>query len=84
MILADKKLGGPTNCGLLFGALWANQLFLSFIPRDVYNRFGTICFASYSKFLVPVLILSPYSVAPGVLRDNWFNMFHNVSFLFDV
>ena len=52
---------------------------LSSIPRDVYKRFGTICFASYSKFLGPVLILSPYSVAPGVLRDNWFTMFRNVS-----
>ena len=27
--MADKKLGGPTNCGLLFGALWANQLFFA-------------------------------------------------------
>ena len=57
---------------------------LSDIPRDVYKRFGAIRFASFSKFVGPVLILSPYSVAPGVLRDDWSNMFHNVSFLFDV
>ena len=56
---------------------------LSSIPPDVYKRFGAIRFASFSKFSGPVLILSPYSVAPGVLRDNWFDMFHNVSFLFE-
>ena len=55
---------------------------LSSIPRDVYNRFGTIRFASFSKLLGPVLILSPYSpclASRTRVRDKWFKMFHNVS-----
>ncbi|MGK3738461.1 MAG: hypothetical protein ACI90V_005308 [Bacillariaceae sp.] len=53
---------------------------LSRVPAKAKKRFGEICFGSFAKFTGPVLVMSPYSVAPGPLRDNWLEMFKNVSF----
>lgn len=50
---------------------------LSRVPNKVKARFGEIFFSSFGKFTGPVLVLNPYSVAPGLLRENWFTMFNN-------
>ena len=52
---------------------------LSRIPDAVKGRFGEICFAKFGKFIGPVIILSPYCVAPGTVRENWLEMFNSVS-----
>jgi hypothetical protein len=57
---------------------------ISRVPGKAKKRFGEICFGSFAKFTGPVLVMSPYSVAPGPLRDNWLEMFKNVSFKFIV
>ena len=57
---------------------------ISRVPGKAKERFGEICFGSFAKFTGPVLVMSPYSVAPGPLRDNWLEMFKNVSFKFIV
>merc|ERR1711865_565892 len=50
---------------------------LSRIPDAVKGRFGEICFAKFGKFIGPVIILSPYCVAPGTVRGNWLEMFNS-------
>ena len=52
---------------------------LSCVPAEVKARFGEIYFATFGKFVGPVLIMNPYHVEPGPLRDHWFTMFRNVS-----
>jgi hypothetical protein len=52
---------------------------LSCVPAEVKARFGEMYFATFGKFIGPVLILNPYSVEPGPLRDQWIAMFRNVS-----
>ena len=52
---------------------------LSCVPEEVKARFGEIYFSTFGKFVGPVLIMNPYKVAPGLLRDQWLTMFHNVS-----
>lgn len=54
---------------------------LSRVPDKVKARFGEIYFSTFGKFTGPVLVMNPYSVAPGLLRENWFTMFNNVSIL---
>mmetsp|Transcript_27818 Transcript_27818/g.65392 ORF Transcript_27818/g.65392 Transcript_27818/m.65392 type:complete len:844 (+) Transcript_27818:118-2649(+) len=50
---------------------------LSRVPEEVKARFGEIYFSTFGKFVGPVLIMNPYKVAPGLLRDQWLAMFHN-------
>ena len=51
------------------------------IPEDVKNDFRKVGFAKWGKEFLPVMQMSPYEVAPGGVRDQWMEMFHNVSFL---
>jgi len=50
---------------------------LSCVPVEVKARFGEIYFSTFGKFLGPVLIMNPYKVEPGPLRDYWLSMFYN-------
>ncbi len=52
---------------------------LSCVPEEVKARFGQIYFSSFGKFVGPVLIMNPYKVEPGPLRNQWITMFRNVS-----
>ena len=52
---------------------------LSGVPAEVKARFGGMYFATFGKLVGPVLVMNPYSVEPGPLRDQWITMFHNVS-----
>lgn len=50
---------------------------LSCVPAEVKARFGEIYFSTFGKFVGPVLIMNPYKVEPGPLRDQWLTMFRN-------
>ena len=52
---------------------------LSHVPAEVKARFGEIYFSTFGKFTGPALVMDPYRVEPGPLRDQWIAMFHNVS-----
>ena len=52
---------------------------LSAVPDEVKSKFGGIYFSSFGKMVGPVLVLNPYKVEPGPLRNQWITMFHNVS-----
>jgi len=47
------------------------------VPEEVKARFGKIYFSTFGKFVGPVLIMNPFNVEPGLLRDQWIHMFHN-------
>lgn len=51
---------------------------LAGVPDHVKARFGEVCFAKWGKQILPALVLSPYSVAPGGVRDIWFEMYSKV------
>lgn len=54
---------------------------LADVPKQVKDRFGKIFFSKWSINILPVLVLSPYSVPPGPVRNMWFDMYHKVSSL---
>jgi len=49
---------------------------LSQVPPEVKARFGEIYFSTFGKFIGPVLVMDPYKVEPGPIRDQWVEMFH--------
>jgi hypothetical protein len=44
------------------------------VPEKVKARFGQICFSKWGKEFLPLLVLNPYDVPPGVVRDQWLTM----------
>lgn len=51
------------------------------IPKKYSNMFGSIGFTKWNKgTIIPVLILSPYEVPPGAVRQMWMDMFAKVRF----
>lgn len=62
---------------LLFEEEKAN--ILDQIPKDIVNDFRTCGFAKWNKEFLPCMQLGPYDVAPGLIRDQWMDMFENVS-----
>jgi len=52
---------------------------LSAIPETYKSMFGQIGFTKWKKEMIPVLILSPFDVSPGPVRDGWLQMFERVS-----
>jgi len=50
---------------------------LSRVPEEVKSRFGEIYFSNFGKFVGPVLVMNPYKVEPGPLREQWLTMFRN-------
>ncbi|KAG7361462.1 hypothetical protein IV203_036563 [Nitzschia inconspicua] len=45
------------------------------VPKAVKKRFGEILFATFGSYIGPVLILNPYHVSPGPVREQWFKMY---------
>ena len=43
------------------------------------NRFRKLGFAKWGKDILPVMFLSPYDIPPGYMREQWMQMFANVS-----
>jgi hypothetical protein len=62
---------------LLFEEEKAN--ILDQIPKEIINDFRTCGFAKWNKEYLPCMQLGPYDVAPGLIRDQWMDMFENVS-----
>ena len=52
---------------------------LADVPDKVMSMFGQVCFAKWSSSYLPALVLNPYSVGPGSVRDLWLNMYKKVS-----
>ena len=54
---------------------------LEAMPDDYKAMLGQIGFAKWSKNLVPVLILSPFDLPPGVgsVREQWMHMYEKLS-----
>ena len=51
------------------------------LPGSLKDRFGQIFFAKWSGTTLPVLVLNPFSVAPGQVRNMWHVMFEKVCIL---
>jgi hypothetical protein len=51
------------------------------VPDEVKGRFRQLGFAKWSKSYLPILILSPFDVPPGPVRQQWMKMFENVSLM---
>jgi hypothetical protein len=49
------------------------------VPKAVKKRFGEIVFATFGSFIGPVLILDPYRISPGPVRNQWLKMYQKVS-----
>jgi hypothetical protein len=49
------------------------------VPKAVKKRFGEIRFATFGSYIGPVLILDPYNISAGPVRDQWLKMYHKVS-----
>lgn len=49
------------------------------LPESYSSLFGQIGFTKYQKLWYPVLILHPYRVPPGPIRDQWLEAFQKVS-----
>jgi hypothetical protein len=60
---------------LLFEEEKAN--ILDQIPKEIINDFRTCGFAKWNKEYLPCMQLGPYDVAPGLIRDQWMDMFEN-------
>lgn len=67
--MKDKKIGLEIS----------RKLTLDEVPESVKERFGQIYFSKWSKQTLPVLVMNPYSVPPGKVREMWVEMFNRVS-----
>ena len=54
---------------------------LTGVSGKIKARFRQLCFASWSKKMLPGIELGPYDVSPGTVRDQWLTMNRNVSAL---
>jgi hypothetical protein len=48
------------------------------LPDRVKRMFGQIGFAKWCRAFVPALVVSPYDVPPGAVRDEWLDAFEKV------
>ncbi len=48
------------------------------IPDECKKEFRTLGFGKWSKHYLPVMVLGPYDVPPGPLRDQWMKNFDKV------
>mmetsp|Transcript_19636 Transcript_19636/g.48279 ORF Transcript_19636/g.48279 Transcript_19636/m.48279 type:complete len:822 (-) Transcript_19636:25-2490(-) len=54
------------------------QEVLDSLPEEVTSKFGQQFFSKWGKSCLPLLVLSPYNVPPGPVRDMWFTMYDKV------
>ena len=52
---------------------------LSCVPDGTKARFGEIHFCKFGGYTGPVLVMDPYRVEPGPLRNSWITMYQTVS-----
>lgn len=52
---------------------------LNDVPQSAKERFGGVYFSRFGGYYGPVLVMNPYRVAPGPVRNEWLEMFHKVS-----
>ena len=50
------------------------------IPKDSRKQFKELGFGKWNRDWLPVMILGPYDVAPGPVRDQWMSMAEKVRF----
>ena len=51
---------------------------LSMTPQHLKDMFGQVCFARFGKAWWLVLVLVPYDVPPGSVRNQWTEQFERV------
>jgi hypothetical protein len=51
---------------------------LSMTPQHLKDMFGQVCFARFGKAWWLVLVLVPYNVPPGSVRNQWTEQFERV------
>jgi hypothetical protein len=51
------------------------------LSESYKKMFGQIVFAKWRKESLPALILSPYNVPPGTVRNMWMDKFEKVRFV---
>lgn len=51
---------------------------LQCLPSEYKAMFGEVVFSKWKKSWLPCLVLSPYMVPPGPIRDQWMGMFNKV------
>jgi len=54
---------------------------LSQLSPKVRKLFGQIGFAKFGKAWYGALVLNPYDVPPGAVRNKWLDMFEKVSWM---
>ena len=52
---------------------------LASLPSSYSEKFKEIGFAKWAGSVIPVLVLSPYDVPPGKVRNDWMKGYENVS-----
>ena len=76
---ADKKDNGEDDSEVLLQSKVEfeaeRDATLERLPSDVKDLFGQVCLAKWGKETLPALVLNPYSVAPGPVRDEWLEHF---------
>ena len=81
------KANSDNNTLLLSEQQWKDKIIfdehkenvLNDIPEEIKSKFGQIMFSKWSDKYLPVLVLSPFSIPPGKLRDMWYAMYNKVS-----
>jgi hypothetical protein len=70
---------------LLDGKAWAKKEFeeerdriLNSLPESYKSLFGQIGFVKWGKVEYPALILNPYYIPPGPVRNQWISMYKKV------
>jgi hypothetical protein len=51
---------------------------LNDVPEQVKEKYGQIGFSKWGKVFIPVLIMNPFHVPPGPVRETWFDMYEKV------
>ena len=56
----------------------ARDSVLDEVPENMKQKYGQIRFLKRSKEKLPVLVMSPFTVPPGDVREKWFRMYERV------
>lgn len=51
---------------------------LQSLPEDYTSWFKVVGFAKWKSKYLPAMVVSPYDVAPGRVRDQWMAMYNKV------
>lgn len=56
----------------------ARDMIMADVPDSTKESFGQIYFSKWGKQFLPCLVMNPYSVPPGGVRDMWLDMYDKV------